>query len=91
MGVCGFIGLGLVAVALGLLGWQGYEYMRYGISYSISTAALMANVGLPELSNWIAAPKDWFGLHKLLSSVPAWISSLILGFAIWIADLFAPS
>lgn len=88
MRVYGFIGLGLVALAVGLLGWQGYEYMRYGLTYSISTAALLTNIGLPELTNWIAAPNDWIGLHKLLSGIPAWISSLILGLVIWITDLF---
>ena len=87
MKVRGFIGLGLAALALGLLGLQGYEWLRYGFTAPVSAATLLASIGIPEFTQWIVAPTDWLGLHKFFHFAPAWTLLLPLGFVLWMSGL----
>lgn len=61
--------------ALGIWGWQIYQFSRYGLWVSYSAVdALFWLTG----SSWLYSPSDWVGLHKVLS----WFNG---GFAVFLA------
>ena len=71
----------LLIGGLGVLGWQAYEYLRFGIWMPVSIITALEWMEI----QWAYFPTDWAGLHKLLKIIPlsaaliasAWIVIMI--------------
>jgi hypothetical protein len=76
------LGIGGVGLALSILAWQSYVWLKTGEWPDLT----MATVFLPRVSSsdfylWFIEPKSWYGLHvvvKFLLDFPLWAWSLFL-------------
>ena len=71
-----FISGGLGAlVALGIVLWQIYIFLKSGqwLSLSVISALNWCQV------EWAIVPTEWFGLYKVLNWLPLSLTSLIIG------------
>jgi hypothetical protein len=78
---------GGVLGALGVLGWQIYEWMRSSTWISLPALAPLQWLDVP----WALSPQHWLGVHQALSSTPLSIALLLVGsggsYVCWILDL----
>lgn len=82
--LCGIIVFAGVLVALGgigVLGFQGYGFLKTGDWPSMS----MLRVAYPYVE-WLRDPQSWYGLHKIASGflaiVPAWLALIVTGWLV---------
>lgn len=63
---------------LALLGWQAFQFLKYGAWPPISaTAGLYYVTGI----EWFASPSSWYGIHAVLEALNAGAALLITAFA----------
>lgn len=62
------------ALAVGLIGWQCYVYLRHGFWPPMSVVDALFALGHQD--GWIVAPQSWAGVHKILSAIPASLVAL---------------
>lgn len=76
-----FVGFSLILLSLCLLGWQGYEFLRYNFftSVSIITALEWMKVG------WALNPTDWMGLYNIFIKLP--LSLIVFVFGLFVLVL----
>ena len=53
-----------VLASIAIVGWQTYQYFRYGIWSELSVIGILQWCG----SGWALNPSDWFGVYKMLNS-----------------------
>jgi hypothetical protein len=71
--------LGLsVLGALGIFGWQCYTWLRFRHWVSLSALTALQWFEVP----WALWPRDWLGLHAVLSWAPLALVLPILGVAV---------
>jgi hypothetical protein len=71
------LGPGGMALALLLIGWQCYAWLKTGHWPHLT----MATVAVPlvsgsDFSAWLVAPRSWFGLHtvvRFMLGLPLWL------------------
>ena len=66
---------------IGVLGWQAYGYLRFGVWTPISIITVLEWMQI----QWAYSPTDWVGLHNIFQSIPlsvAMFSSALLGIGI---------
>jgi hypothetical protein len=66
--------LGFLA-AVGILGWQGYSYLRLGKWPALSTIVVLQWLQV----DWARSPRDWTGLHALLDAIPMSVAAFVGG------------
>ena len=72
----------LLAIPIGILGWQSYQFLQTGSWQPFSCLDVLEVVGIFEdLTN---APKDWLGVHKILN----WLHGSILVLGVFLVPLF---
>jgi len=77
--VIGFLVLvGSIVIALGILVWQAYTYLRFGhwLPLSIVTALQWIDI------EWAASPSDWIGFHKFLDATPLSLAIFLTGLVV---------
>ncbi len=78
------IGLGLLTM-LGTLGYQLVTYLKHGQWLSISVTYVC---GSPPLEwDWCNFPKDWLGVHNVLSWINAGVFAFLFAFLVGIVAL----
>ncbi len=71
------LGPGGMAVAVLLLAWQFYLWLKTGHwPYLTMTTVTLPLVSGSDFSAWLAAPQSWYGLHsvvRFMLDLPLWI------------------
>jgi len=62
---------------VGSLGYQAYLYLKHGVWFGLSVADVLHWIGAIK-QDWYAYPKDWIGVHKVLSFLNAGFSTFAL-------------
>ena len=63
------------AAAIGIIGWQGYSYLRFGQWPALSIVAVLQWLQI----DWARSPRDWMGLHELLDAIPLSLAAFVAG------------
>lgn len=77
----------LVMTAIALLGWQVYDYIKFGDWTSISVVSSLKWANIPGASDWAVHPSHWIGLHKILTHTLASAMLIAIGIPIWIVSI----
>ena len=64
-----------VVVAFGIVAWQIYIYLRTGNWHSLSVISALQWCGV----EWAFFPRDWAGVHTVLSIFPLSLASALGG------------
>ena len=80
-----FIFGGLLGLAA-CLGYQAFHFLKFGSWPEVSSADVLHRLGVIGQS-WYMNPKDWIGVHAVLSFVNAGALALLIGWGIGFAAL----
>ena len=75
------VGVGFMLLAVCVLGYQAYEYLRYSFwtPISVITALEATKVG------WALYPTEWLGLYNILNAIPLSLAYFVLGLFVMFA------
>jgi hypothetical protein len=62
-------------VAIGVVAWQIYTYLRVGAWPSLSVVTALQWLTI----EWALFPRDWLGVHNVLSAFPLSLAILVIG------------
>jgi len=69
------LAVALIVAGAGLIVYQGYQWLRYGLWPPYSILDILSYFGWAE--PWSSYPRDWKGVHKALGFIPASITIIV--------------
>ena len=74
------MGRWLFVLGLLVLGWQIYQFLKFGSWTNVQIVDTLVWMGIKPISNWAAEPGDWRGIHAVLGWIPTSFALIVVGF-----------